>query len=291
MHEALENFFHFDAKLFRDIVTLLFQPGRLSGDFNAGKRAGQMPPFRLYLFISVLFFFIEFLSAGHTKAFIADPEDDPARQAAIREAVKDATKELPPDSKIGQQLQEVAAKAPSSKPPARNYSMRDMVKDANAKHEREQPNDSLGRYLLEKGGQAVDHQEELTHAVLTAIPKMLLVCLPIFALYTRVLFRKAGQNYLQHLIVSVHYHTFVYLWWLVAAGWEGLFGLVAPGLASLASFASGLWLVLYPIAMLHHLYANSWKRTVFKTLLLAGAYALTLAFAFLATAAIVFLLS
>ena len=38
--EALENFFHFDAKFFRNIVTLLFRPGRLTetGAVALGKR-------------------------------------------------------------------------------------------------------------------------------------------------------------------------------------------------------------------------------------------------------------
>jgi hypothetical protein len=59
--EVLESFFHFDAKFFRNIATLVFQPGRLTAEFNAGRRASQMPPFRLYLFVSVLFFFLSLL--------------------------------------------------------------------------------------------------------------------------------------------------------------------------------------------------------------------------------------
>uniref|UniRef100_UPI00404A33F3 DUF3667 domain-containing protein n=1 Tax=Cephaloticoccus sp. TaxID=1985742 RepID=UPI00404A33F3 len=42
--EALENFFHFDTKLFRNLIALLFQPGRMTAEFNAGKRASQVPP-------------------------------------------------------------------------------------------------------------------------------------------------------------------------------------------------------------------------------------------------------
>src|SRR5690242_8697966 len=37
--EALETLFHFEGKFFRNIVTLLFHPGRLTAEFNAGKRA------------------------------------------------------------------------------------------------------------------------------------------------------------------------------------------------------------------------------------------------------------
>jgi hypothetical protein len=78
--EALENFFHFDAKFFRNIVTLLFRPGVLTADFNAGKRASQMPPFRLYVFVSVLFFFLSFVGRS-SSSFLEEerrkaPPDD-----------------------------------------------------------------------------------------------------------------------------------------------------------------------------------------------------------------------
>ncbi|MDQ5980028.1 MAG: hypothetical protein QG602_3003, partial [Verrucomicrobiota bacterium] len=59
--EALETLFHFEGKFFRNIVTLLFRPGVLTADFNAGKRATQMPPFRLYIFVSFIFFLLIFL--------------------------------------------------------------------------------------------------------------------------------------------------------------------------------------------------------------------------------------
>ena len=47
---------------------------------------------------------------------------------------------------------------------------------------------------------------------------------------------------------------------------------------------------LYPFFMFRRLFTQSWARTIFKTVILATAYTLTLALGFLVTAVIVFML-
>ena len=285
--DALENFFHFDAKLFRNLVTLLFRPGRLTAEFNAGRRAAQMPPFRLYLFVSVLFFFVNFLGRDLPEVDAKGPTGRVAAAAALadlaRETADPAAREKL--SATAARLQEPAKKAPgeSAAPKAEpaggiNVQVTDK-KDATA----------FERFLIDQGRYAIDHQRELQESFLHALPRMLLVCLPVLALYTRFLFRRSGQVYLQHLILALHFHTFVYLWWLVAHGWTALLGLRFPGLAGFIEFASGVWLTLYPFLMLRRIFGQSRWRIFFKTLALAAAYTLTLALGFLLTAVVIVL--
>jgi len=56
LHEVLESFFHFDGKFFGGIYDLLFRPGYLTLEYNSGRRARHIPPLRLYIFVSLLFF-------------------------------------------------------------------------------------------------------------------------------------------------------------------------------------------------------------------------------------------
>jgi hypothetical protein len=321
--DALENFFHFDAKLFRNIITLLFQPGRLTAEFNAGKRASQMPPFRLYLFVSVLFFFVSFLGKHPAVDGDAAPLIDvPAAQAksiAARQTFSAALQELAretADPAARQTLQSVASRLqdPEKKisaeelqavPAGLAQKIRQEIATAEARRNKTngpgaeridlkiagKKATEIERFLTEKGKFALDHQQELQEAFLHALPKMLLLCLPFMALYTRFLFRRSGQVYLQHLIIALHYHTFVYLWWLVASGWNELIGLKSSGLAGLAGFAAGVWMTVYPFLMLRRLFGQSRLRTFFKTLTLSACYGLTLGLGFLLTAIIVFLLA
>ena len=54
--EAISDSFALDGRLARTLPTLLFRPGRLTKAYTSGKRARYVPPFRLFLLASVLFY-------------------------------------------------------------------------------------------------------------------------------------------------------------------------------------------------------------------------------------------
>jgi hypothetical protein len=265
--EALENFFHFDTKLFRDVHSLLFRPGRLSAAFNAGKRASQMPPFRLYVFTAFVFFLVIF-SSGSSDINVAS--DDPASKSG-------ATAKT-----IAEGLDEVGENLKSTPASIRDAFIAAQAKAAErAPDEESEKNREIIRWVTERSRYAADHQKEIYDAILHAIPKLMLVCMPFFALFTRVLYRKSGQVYLQHLVIALHFHTFIYLWVLCTNGWSGLAGIASDRLGGLVTFACYTWVFVYPFIMLRTLFGNSWLKTIFKTSILAIAYATTLGTGFL----------
>jgi hypothetical protein len=64
IHEALEGLTHSDSRLWVSVKYLLFVPGKLTQEFIAGRRVAYLPPFRLYLVLSVMFFLLT--SHSHT---------------------------------------------------------------------------------------------------------------------------------------------------------------------------------------------------------------------------------
>jgi hypothetical protein len=56
LHELAAEHFGLDTKVARTLVTLLRYPGRLTQEYLAGRRVRYLPPLRLYLSLSVLFF-------------------------------------------------------------------------------------------------------------------------------------------------------------------------------------------------------------------------------------------
>src|SRR5579883_640995 len=58
LRESAEDLTHADSRLWRTIVPLLIRPGFLTREFLAGRRVRYLPPVRLYLVLSVLFFLI-----------------------------------------------------------------------------------------------------------------------------------------------------------------------------------------------------------------------------------------
>lgn len=56
--EAFEGLSHADSRLWRTLWPLLVRPGFLTREFFAGRRQRYLPPFRLYLVVSLLFFLV-----------------------------------------------------------------------------------------------------------------------------------------------------------------------------------------------------------------------------------------
>ena len=56
LHEGVHEFAHLDGKIFQTLDLLLFKPGELTAEFFRGRRARYIPPLRLYLVCSLLFF-------------------------------------------------------------------------------------------------------------------------------------------------------------------------------------------------------------------------------------------
>lgn len=56
LHETTHELAHWDGKIPATLETLFFQPGVLTEDFLAGRRARWLPPLRLYLICSIAFF-------------------------------------------------------------------------------------------------------------------------------------------------------------------------------------------------------------------------------------------
>lgn len=56
--EAAETITHADSRLWRTLWALLAKPGWLTREFLVGRRARYLPPFRLYLVVTLLFFVV-----------------------------------------------------------------------------------------------------------------------------------------------------------------------------------------------------------------------------------------
>ncbi|SDB39948.1 Protein of unknown function [Flavobacteriaceae bacterium MAR_2010_188] len=57
-YNTITNYFSFDARFFKSFIPLLFRPGYLPKKFVEGKRLLYLHPAQMYLFVSVIFFFL-----------------------------------------------------------------------------------------------------------------------------------------------------------------------------------------------------------------------------------------
>ena len=56
--DFLGDYFTFDSLIIRSVRPLLFNPGFLTKEFIAGRRVRYIPPLRMFIFISIIFFLV-----------------------------------------------------------------------------------------------------------------------------------------------------------------------------------------------------------------------------------------
>ncbi|WP_452232144.1 DUF3667 domain-containing protein [Lacinutrix sp. MEBiC02595] len=57
-YNTISNYFSFDARFFKSFFPLLFKPGYLAEKFIEGKRLLYLHPAQMYLFVAIVFFFL-----------------------------------------------------------------------------------------------------------------------------------------------------------------------------------------------------------------------------------------
>lgn len=123
IEETLEGLFHFDGKVFQTIKLLLFRPGVLTRRFLAGHRVPYVPPVRLYVFLSFVFFLL--------LAALSKPEQGGERkvQELANEMAQPTTKQR---QLVEQTIRDMAAATPAQRDSLRRL-LRDSLQQAKGK--------------------------------------------------------------------------------------------------------------------------------------------------------------
>jgi hypothetical protein len=107
------------------------------------------------------------------------------------------------------------------------------------------------------------------------LPKMMFILLPIFALILKILYVRSKRLYFEHLIFSLHFHSFAFLFLSVTTLLEISFFTNESDLNKIF-----LLIVVYLYIALKKVYKQSFLKTFFKTFLLVLMYALMLGLSF-----------
>jgi hypothetical protein len=250
--EAFESISHADSRLWRTLWFLMSRPGFLTREFFAGRRASYLPPFRLYLVISVLFFLV-----------VGVPKD--AEIIRIQpEAAPNAERSL----SNGNAMFQV-----DSKEEARGVS--EGVRDFCDQFRDQAPSANSARNNLRERCRAIasDGGRELAASIVHNLPRAMFIFLPLIALFMKLLYWRPKRYYVEHLLFLVHNHALVFV--VLAA--VVLFGRI-PRVGAYAGwlwFAATVYLVWYVFRGMRIYYQQGRAGTLAKYLTLGIAYILT----------------
>ena len=224
-HEFVGHYVALEGSLWRTLAALLLTPGRLTTEYFAGRRARYVAPLRLYLTFSLVLFAFSGIAGGDIK-FGGE---------TIRFAVPQDREALQGRLTIGPRVE------------ADGRSGIAFVDRALARV------DALTR---------AERATRINNGVRQYLPYVLIVLVPAFALYLKLLYWNRGRLYGEHLVVAFHAQTVAFVVALIAAlplpDWFGIACLVILGLhggiALRRVYGGRHWTTVLRVAMLFGVY-------------------------------------
>jgi hypothetical protein len=264
---AAEDLTHADSRLWRTLAALLFRPGYLTAQFLAGRRASYLPPVRLYLVLSVVFFV--WVSASQSKLQVVQLD---APQAAGSAAVA---------PRAGERRSTPFSPAlPAETAQQRSERLCQDVVYQGPWQQRLAP--LVSRACRQN---VQDNGRSLREAFLHNLPRAMFVFLPLLAGAMMLMYWRPRHYYVEHLLLFVHNHAFAFVLLLLASALSALL----PPLAAWVRFALWLYIPWYLYRSMRVVYGQGRWLTFGKLLLLSFFYLLSSALMIGLTAAYSFL--
>ncbi|WP_017731788.1 DUF3667 domain-containing protein [Nafulsella turpanensis] len=273
LSDFMSNYFAFDSKLGRSLHHFFLRPGYLTRHYNEGKRVRYVHPLRLYLIISVLFFFFlsyllafqlqeaSFQLMANEKSSVTNEKDsvamaqlreNPRFSAAADTLIPQAESSVDGFQKI---LQWIGDKE-----------MTDEVLMDSLGVQQATRNSENFQLLLKQSRRVVQKDMDVfIPYVLKNLPLMMFLLLPIFALYLKMLFRNKPNFYISHIIHALHIHSMAFL--LLS-----LFLIIGWASGYFFFWVTFLLITLYAFLSVKQVYQKGWARTLLNFCLLGMFY-------------------
>ena len=299
--EFLSNFYAYDSKLRRSIVSMFLKPGGAARAFCEGKRNQFANPFRLYLSVSLTFFILTtMLSKWDRQNLIKDSQTYQIQRDSILVA------NLPVQIRANDTTQRKSYKRYSEEEVAEFSFFKKVFYKSQTfyRYIDENPNknvvealdelnykpSSWNIYLYKKTKDShslFDGQGQGTKAfvnyLLEKLPFILFLSLPLLTLCFKLVYLRHDITYAEHMVFVFSFMTFVFLMFLINTLSQLLF-----------DFSFG-WILIAGIAFyfyksLRFFYQQQRSNTLIKFVILNGLLIVSTAILFVLVFGVVFLL-
>lgn len=180
--DLINEAFDLDSRLVRTIRALLFKPGFLSVEFSHNRRASYVPPARLYLIVSIVFF--------TTLSFTSKIDTSVALDVALAD--------LPAEQR--DRVAETLANDPQATMVLPGVYL-DLEDDG--------PQDPWELALREWGRDMQQNPAVAYQEFLAKLPIAMFVMLPFYTLWLKLLYWR--RFLAEHLVFALHLHAFLFV--------------------------------------------------------------------------------
>lgn len=268
--EALEDLTHADSRLWQTLTALLFRPGLLTREFLDGRRARYLPPVRLYLVVSVIFFIIVGLDSQISKDYVVVSYSGNSFHYQV----------IP----VGSVPAPGAVTRTPAPAPSRQTS--GLATLAATPAARQQLCDQSGTYIEQYGSWFARFGPRVVRSCLTALAaggvehfnevvehnleRAMFLFLPLLALVMKPLYLRPPRHYIEHLLFFLHTHAFLF----VVLGVSTLAGMVTSSQMALApvEMAITIYVPIYFYLAMRRVYDQGRLLTLSKLAALGVVY-------------------
>lgn len=226
--ELSDELLSLDFRIVKTLQTLLLRPGYLTVEFFKGRRARYTPPLRLYLVISFLFFFL-MPDINRIDETDLNRDNDIDIQSDFKEFDFDG--------------------------------VRITWLNDDQQHRLDQ---TLEIQLKKFITLVRDNPAELYSQLLDKLSAVMFFMLPVFAIFLRLIYLGQPVLYVEHLLLAVHNHCFLFLA-LLLSGSLDLIALFRTEFAGISvTDLIDIWIPLYMYFSLRRVFGQSHLVTLFK---------------------------
>jgi hypothetical protein len=228
----------------------LFHPGKLPAEYIGGKRVTYMAPFKLYFFVSVIFFFLIGWQTRNALNQASSGENVASAEDSVMTSQLNGPVNLQNDTVIrihnlkdGNGLALSLSKRLQAQLIDSTMTPRERAKISRKLHTLENPDLLISR-------------------IYQFTSWSLFLLMPLFALILYIFFHKKRRFYAEHLIYSVNLHTFFFLVAIITVVIGFLFGGILNKYGSLIL----LFTLIYSIVGIRNFYRTRWISAIFSNL-------------------------
>ena len=255
--DVAHSLLHLDSRVWRTLRLLVRKPGELTREFIAGKHQTYLPPFRLYLGVSILYFAMIALLPDTESVTFNEKGEKVVGQTVVRTA----------DGKVSDELlKELAAEGV---PPDKLAEIKaNRAQGTTCNLDLSVPFlGSIKEPFKEACEKArADGGKRLAERFAATAPKLMFAFLPLMAAFALLFYWRPRRLYAEHLVLFLHNHAFTFLALALMAVFNSLQELRLPftGVFGFLLFLLLLWLPYYVFRSMRVVYGQGRLATSLK---------------------------
>jgi uncharacterized protein DUF3667/uncharacterized protein DUF4286 len=261
--DVAHSLLHLDSRVWNTLRLLVRRPGELTREFITGRHQKYLPPFRLYLAVSILFFAVsallpdsDFLDLDEKEGNIVTPAGvvaaDGAKQAA---AVKGHSEEIRRDLEA-----EGVDAAKTGSSVIGESDCKVQIFDAKEFDDLELAFGRACKKIRADGG------AHFAERFASTAPKLMFLFLPLMAAVALLFYWRPRRLYAEHLVLFLHNHAFTFLLIGVSEILSAISDLKIPfiGILGFVNFLLFCYLPYYVFRSMRVVYGEGRFKTTLK---------------------------